>query len=141
MKTVTLLGNLIQNQSPHPIDILQVLLPEIAAQLEPTKMYSTTELFHTKVSIIKIQTPSKNAKMPAPTTTILVSKTPSLAGVTMISKLSLDMELLTVVKLEEQNATTSMTTSAREVCSLLTKFFTLTPILLWIDLLIQMERH
>jgi hypothetical protein len=34
-----------------------------------------------------------------------------------------------------------MTTSAREVCSLLTKFFTLTPILLWIDLLIQMERH
>jgi len=150
MKTVTLLGmithliqnqSLLQNQSQHPIDILQVLIPGIVAQLEPTKMFSTTELFHTKASIIRIKTPSKNAKMPAPTITILVSKTPLLAGVTMISKQLPDMELLTVVKLEEQNATTSMTTSAREACSLQTKFFMLTPILLWIDLLIQMERH
>jgi len=133
--------SLLQNQSPHLIDILQVLPPGIVAQLEPIKINSMTEPFLTKVSIIRIKTPSKNAKMPAPTTIILVSKTQSLAGVTMILKQSPDMELLTVVKLEAQNATTSMTTSAKEVCLLLTKFFMSMPILLWIDLLIQMERH
>jgi flagellar biosynthesis protein FlhB len=104
-------------------------------------MYSTTEPFLTKVSVMRIRTPSKNAKMLAPTIIMLVSKTLSLAGVTMILMQSLDMDLLTVVKLEDQNATTSMTTSAKEVCSLPTKFFTSILILLWIDLLIQMEKH
>jgi hypothetical protein len=122
--------SLLQIQSPHPIDTPQILLRGIVAQLEPTKINSTTEPFLTKVSIIRIRTPSKNAKMLAPTIIMLVSKTPSLAGVTMILTQSLDMELLTVVKLEDQNATTSMTTSAKEACSLLTKFFTSMPILL-----------
>ena len=132
---------LLQNQSQSPIDIHQVLLPRIVAQLEPIKINSMIEPFLTKVSIIRIKTLSKNAKMPAPTIIMLVSKTPSLAGVTMILKQSLDMDLLTVVKLEDQNATTSMTTSAKEVCSLPTKFFTSMPILLWIDLLIQWEKY
>jgi hypothetical protein len=82
---------------------------------------------------MSIRTPSKNAKMLAPTIIILVSKIPSLAGVIMILKQSLDMDLQTVVKLEEQNATTSMTTFAKVVCSLLIIFktcgmITLTPL-------------
>jgi hypothetical protein len=72
----------------------------LVAQLEATKdLLLTKELFHIKVLILGVLTFSNNAKIFAPTTIILVSKEKPLAGVTMILKQSLDLDLMMTVVL------------------------------------------
>jgi len=75
---------------------------------------------------------SKNAKILAPTLDIMVSKAKSTAGVIMIMRQSLDLDLMTVVLLEikEKHAFTSMTTFAKEVYLQQIQFYTSMLILL-----------